>query len=285
MFLESSEGAMGILARLQYAEGVRSANADPLPLKPFTATADETKLQEEVAAAIAELNAAAQAFSASKSFCRDYLDLVRQAEGYAAERRWGEAHRTLWAATFFVNRARETRGAARLRTWVAITSVGWLLLLFGLGAWLKGVEGQPGGQAVFGLSYWRYPLMGALGGVTIVVWGLIKHTIDLDFSPDYLGWYFFKPILGAVMGLIAVLAILAGFVAIQGGLTPTSYLPLYIVAFLTGFSERFFIRIIDRVTTALFGGEQTAPPDRRAAAPVVTAAAAGGARGSSEKGG
>ena len=276
---------MGILGRLQHAEGARPPDAGPLPLTAFTATADETKLREEVVAAITELNAAAQAFSASKSFCRDYLDMVRQAEGYAAERRWGEAHRTLWAATFFVNRARETRGAAWLRSWVAITSVGWLLLLFGLGAWLKVVEGQPGGQVVFGLSYWRYPLMVALGGVTIVVWGLIKHTIDLDFSRDYMGWYFFKPILGAVMGLIAVLVILAGFVAIQGELTPTSHLPLYIVAFLTGFSERFFIRIIDRVTTALFGGEQTAPPDRRAATPVVITAAPGGAGGSSEKGG
>jgi hypothetical protein len=98
--------------------------------------------------------------------------------------------------------------------------------------------------------------------VTIVIWGLIKHTVDLDFDTSYFAWYLFKPILGAVMGLIAVLVILGGFIAIQGTAEPAGRLPLYIIAFLAGFSERFSIRIIDRVTTALFGGEPTPPPAR-----------------------
>lgn len=274
---------MGILARLTHAEGLPRTDVLPLPLKPFTVTADETTFREELSAAIGELNLAARAFSSSKSFCREYLELIRQAEGYAAERRWGEVRRTVWAAAFFVNRALETRGASRLQRWLTITALAWFLLLGVVGGGLKAAEVQPWGQVLLGLAYWRYLLMGALGGVTIVVWGLIKHTVDLDFDPDYARYYYFKPILGAVMGLVAVLVILAGFVAVQGTVTVSSPLPLYIVAFLAGFSERFFIRIIDRVTTALFGGEQAAAPPRQAIAPTVISVAPGEGGGSSEK--
>ena len=143
---------------------------------------------------------------------------------------------------------------------MAIYSVLCLLLLMVLGLEFRKLETVSWANAVFGLSYWRYLLMGAAGGVTIVIWGLIKHTIDLDFDTHYLAWYLFKPVLGAIMGLIAVLIILGGFLAIQGTSVPQgSQLPLYIVAFLAGFSERFSIRIIDRVMTAIFGGEPTPP--------------------------
>lgn len=269
---------MSLLARLTHAEAVPRSEVIPVPLKPFTLTGDEATLRAELSAAIGELNVAARAFSSSKNFCREYLDLIRQAEGYAAERRWGEAHRTIWAVAFFVNRAVETPGAARLQRRLTGAALVWLLLLLGVGAGLKAAEGQTWGQGLLGRDYWRYPLMGALGGVTIVVWGLIKHTVDLDFDPDYARWYFFKPILGAIMGLVAVLVILAGFVAVQGTLTVSSPLSLYIVAFLAGFSERFFIRIIDRVTTALFGGEPAPAPPRPATTPAVisTAPAEGG---------
>jgi hypothetical protein len=274
---------MGILARLMHAEGLLRSDVPPLPLRPFTVTGDETTLRAEVSAAIAELNEAARAFSSSKNFCREYLELIRQVEGYGAEQRWEEAHRTVWAAAFFVNRALETRGAARLQRRLTVAALLWLLLLLGAGAALKAVEAQHWGQGVLGLAYWRYPLMGTLGGVTIVVWGLIKHTVDLDFDPDYARWYYFKPILGGIMGLVAVLVILAGFVAVQGTLTVSSPLPLYIVAFLAGFSERFFIRIIDRVTTALFGGEQTAAPPRPATTPAVLSTPPADGGGSPEK--
>ena len=231
-----------------------------LPLKKFTAAPDAKVLPEEILAAIDELNAAAKDFSSSKSFSKEYLGLISQAEAHVTGERWSDARRTVWEATFLVNRALETRGASRQRTWVAIYSVLCLLLLMVLGLEFRKLETVSWANAVFGLSYWRYLLMGAVGGVTIVIWGLIKHTIDLDFDTHYLAWYLFKPVLGAIMGLIAVLIILGGFLAVQGTSVPQgSQLPLYIVAFLAGFSERFSIRIIDRVMTAIFGGEPTPP--------------------------
>lgn len=247
---------------------------DPyLNLKKFTDTADEKVLRSEVAAAIDELNTAAKNFSSRKTFSRDHLALLSHAEGHMVERHWTEAHQAVWEATFFVNRALETKGAARQRNWIAASSVLWLLFLLALGSRLKEIELGPAAGSLFGFHYWRYLLMGALGGVTIVIWGLIKHTIDLDFDTSYFAWYLFKPILGAVMGLIAVLVILGGFFAIQGTTETAGPLPLYIIAFLAGFSERFSIRIIDRVTTALFGGEPTPPPG----GPTVPKAAPPGA--------
>lgn len=230
------------------------------PLKKFTAAADAKALREEIFAAIDELNAAAKNFSSGKNFSKEYLGLISQAEAHAAGERWSDAHRTVWEATFLVNRALETKGASRQRTWVAIYSVLCLLFLMVLGLEFRRLEGESWATSVFGFTYWRYPLMGAAGGVTIVIWGLIKHTVDLDFDTHYLAWYFFKPVLGAIMGLVAVLVILGGFLAIQGSSAPqASTLPLYIVAFLAGFSERFSIRILDRVMTAIFGGEPTPP--------------------------
>lgn len=253
---------MGLLEWLKRASAGPPPGLPYLNLKKFTDTTEEKVLRGEIVAAIDEFNAAAKEFSSSKSFSRDYLELVSHAEGHAAEKHWTDAHSAIWEATFFVNRALETKGAARERQRIAASSVLWLLLLLVVGWRFKEMEVEPWAASLFGLAYWRYLLMGALGGVTIVIWGLIKHTIDLDFDTSYSDWYFFKPILGAVMGLIAVLVILGGFIAIQGTAAPTSTLPLYIIAFLAGFSERFSIRIIDRVTTAIFGGEPTPPPAR-----------------------
>jgi hypothetical protein len=119
-------------------------NVPYLDLKKFTDTADEKVLREEIAAAIDELNAAAKHFSSSRTFSRDYLALLSHAQGHMAEKHWAEAHQAVWEATFFVNRALETKGAARQRNWIAASSVLWLLFLLALGSRLK-AEGAGAG--------------------------------------------------------------------------------------------------------------------------------------------
>jgi hypothetical protein len=61
-----------------------------------------------------------------------------------------------------------------------------------------------------------------------------------------------KPRIRAIMGVVAVL-VLAGFE--RRGKIPLANRPLVLLAFIAGFSERFFLRILDRVITALFGGD------------------------------
>jgi len=236
-----------------------------VPMAVFSAS-DDAGSKKEIDTAIAALNLKANEFSSSRGFAKDYLDLIGQAEALAIAKKWTEARRTIWEATFLLNRALDSTGATKFRKCMAVYYGCWLLLLVGIGWWLKQSGASGDSVCYFGFTYWRYLLMGALGGLTIAIWGMIEHSSSLDFDRAYAVWYWLKPIIGAVMGLIAVLAVLAGLFAVQGKQEIQSEKALYIVAFLAGFSERFFIRIIDKLMTTLLGGDQPASASKSGAA-------------------
>ncbi len=242
-----------------------------LSLAEFSAATDPAKAGPEIDAAITQLNRKAREFSASKGFTKAYLALISQVEAQAATRQWTEAHKTVWEATFFLNRALESNAAAKFRKWMCVYYACWLLLLVGIGCWLKHLDAADNPAFYFGSVYWRYVLMGTLGGLTIAIWGLTTHSADLDFDRSFSIWYWLRPLLGAVMGLIAVITAQAGLLAIEGQTShqpaPSGKMILYILAFLAGFSERFFIRVIDRVMTAMFSSEQSPAPSSKAATP------------------
>jgi len=241
-----------------------------LPLAKFSA-GDPVKLEQEIHDATAELNLKAKDFSSSKSFSEEYLELIGQAEAHTAKKQWAEAHRAIWEATFLVSRALESRASGKFRKCIGWYLALWLLMLGLAGWWLKNYEGQAVAEPFFGFSYWRYLLMGALGGITIAIWGLIVHTANLDFDRHFAVWYWFKPLLGAVMGLVAVVAVQAGLFAIEGQPALKGKMALYLLAFLAGFSERFFIRVIDRVMTAMFSSGQSPPSSSKPTAPKASA--------------
>jgi len=222
---------------------------------------DDAGSRTEVDKAIAGLNLQARPFFSSKSFTKDYLDLISQAETEAANQQWPDAHKAVWQATALVNSALESHACARFRICISWYLAFWLLALGIAGCWLKHYEVQAASDLFFGFTYWRYLLMGALGGVVIAIWGLITHTTNLDFDRQFAVWYWFKPVLGALTGLVAVITAVAGLLAIQGqGAMPSSAngkMVLYILAFLAGFSERFFLDIVDRVMTALLSSGQS----------------------------
>jgi hypothetical protein len=104
-----------------------------------------------------------------------------------------------------------------------------------------------------------------LGGVTVSWWGMVRHSRNLAFDPSYNTWYILKPPLGAVMGGIAVIILRTGLLAMNVGdevaVHPDPNYLLLIVAFLAGFSERFSIRMIDKVMSSILGAESgTAEP-------------------------
>ena len=92
---------------------------------------------------------------------------------------------------------------------------------------------------------------GALGGVAIGLYGLYTHIQARDFDPKYELWYICKPIMGAIFGWFVVLIYFVGLVAVQGTADVKNRLVLYAIAFLAGFSERFTIKIIDRLMELL----------------------------------
>ena len=241
------------------------------PLARFSATTDPpAQLEKEIQDAIAGLNLKAGDFSSSKCFTKDYLDLIVQAETQVKHTQWADAHKTIWEATFLLNRALESKAAAKFRKCMGVYYGCWVLLLVGIGCWLKFLEagGHPG--RFFGIAYWRYVMMGVVGAMTVAIWGLSVHSASLDFDRSFSVWYWLKPLLGGVMGLVAVITAQAGLLAIQGQgslpASPNGKMVLYILAFLAGFSERFFIGIIDRVMTALLNSGQSPAASSKPAA-------------------
>jgi hypothetical protein len=225
-----------------------------LPLAQFPAS-DATQQRSDFDTAIAQLNQKAKDFSSNPVFTRKHVELITDAEAHANQQQWAEAYQAVWEATFGVNRALESRGASKFRKWMVVYYAVWIALLLGLGSSLKARETDGELEGILGGAYWRFGFMGAIGGLTVAIWGLTRHTADLDFDRSFAIWYFLKPVLGAIMGVVAVLAVLAGLFAVQGNSDIQSRTALCILAFLAGFSERFFIRIIDRVMTSLLGGD------------------------------
>lgn len=235
-----------------------------LPLAKFSAPGSGTPKQE-IQDALTLLNAKAIEFSSSRSFTQDYLSLVGQVEAQAADAHLPDAQKTIWEATFLLNRALESNAASKFRKWMIVYYGFWSLLLVGIGWEFKCLETGANPAPYFGSMYWRYVMMGALGGLTIAIWGLIDHSAKLDFDRAFSVWYWLKPVLGGVMGLIAVLIVLAGLFTVQGKQELSSKTALYILAFLAGFSERFFVRIIDKLMTTLLGGDQPASSSKSSA--------------------
>jgi hypothetical protein len=117
--------------------------------------------------------------------------------------------------------------------------------------------------ALVGCAVW-----GALGGIVAALFGLIWHWTKRDFDRSYLAWYFLKPVLGLLLGPLVYLFVGAGLTATQSNTANIEkHDLLYLGAFVVGFGERFFLRLIDRVATAVFGPVSgptagSAPPPR-----------------------
>jgi hypothetical protein len=106
---------------------------------------------------------------------------------------------------------------------------------------------------------------GAFGGVTIALYGLYSHIQKRDFDPHYKLWYLCKPIIGGIFGWFVFLIYYVGLISVQTDLklhqVRTPELPL-IIAFLAGFSERFTIRIIDRLMQVLTTWQDKSTPSK-----------------------
>jgi hypothetical protein len=100
---------------------------------------------------------------------------------------------------------------------------------------------------------------GALGGVTIGIYGLYTHVSAKNFDATFRLWYICKPVMGAIFGWFVFIVYYVGVISAQGsGAGPTAINNpelAFLIAFLAGFSERFTIKTIDRFMTVLTVGE------------------------------
>ena len=113
----------------------------------------------------------------------------------------------------------------------------------------------------------EYPLQtawfGALGGITIAIYGIYEHIHLRDFDPKYELWYICKPLMGAIFGWFVYLIYFIGIISVQGlDSAKISHPELpYLIAFLAGFSERFTLRLIDRLMEVLTTWRENPPDD------------------------
>jgi hypothetical protein len=93
---------------------------------------------------------------------------------------------------------------------------------------------------------------GALGGVTVALYGLYSHVQMRDFDTHFSLWYLCKPVVGAIFGWFVYIVYFLGLVSVQGSTVDvkTPAVP-FAIAFLAGFSERFTVQIIDKVVEVL----------------------------------
>jgi len=109
------------------------------------------------------------------------------------------------------------------------------------------------------------PWFGALGAVLISLTGVFTWCENWDVCYRY--WHWSRPLIGASVGVIAVLIFQAGIVAAGSEPKGTTDVPknliYYLVAFLVGYREATFRELIKRLTDVLLtpdGTTTVAPP-------------------------
>lgn len=161
----------------------------------------------------------------------------------------------------------QTRYAIARRLWRWSYTYGLFVFIWGI-AWLglylwaltggRGYSAQvvpPGYEGI-----WEPIMWGGLGGVCGIFYSLYWHVaIKRDFDRQYVMWYLVQPLLGSMIGMIIYMIITVGFLTIQGTPTPANPLFMYLLAFIAGFRQRFFLELIDRIV-------QTFTPNPRSSA-------------------
>ena len=134
------------------------------------------------------------------------------------------------------------------------------LLFFLRRQWLVFVPSAFGPVAV------GVPWFGALGAVLISLTGVFEH--EHDWDPGYWPWHLSRPLIGIGLGVVSVLILPAGILAV--GSSPASQTDLpknllyYLVAFLVGYREETFRELIKRLVDVVLS-----PGTAKGPAPTV----------------
>jgi len=189
----------------------------------------------------------------------DLSERIANARHLAQTERLADAQAVYAEVAPAVDRALVSLKAEPLAWRLLLVESGYLLVILALG-WL----------ATQHPDYWiwkdriglsaRAAWFGAVGGVTIGLYGIYNHISGKDFDPSFQLWYICKPVMGAIFGWFVFLVYYVGVLTSvpsqnQQKLDFTNPELGYLIAFLAGFSERFTIKTIDRFMTVLTVGE------------------------------
>jgi hypothetical protein len=197
----------------------------------------------------------------SEVIANEILKLIDESEALLntgnlleAEKKYDEALRKIEA----IEISQQTKPLARRLLWIEI---GYLVILLLLGyftcKWPNFVlwDGLMKDPIMLHLqTVW----FGALGGVTIAIYGIYEHIHLRDFDPKYELWYICKPLIGGIFGWFVYMIYFIGLVSVQGMSNAEIHTPElpYVIAFLAGFSERFTLKMIDKLMGVLTTWEE-----------------------------
>lgn len=97
---------------------------------------------------------------------------------------------------------------------------------------------------------WAY-LWGLIGGTLQGFWWLWQHVSERSLRKYWLVWYFLLPLIGAILGALTYLVFLAGFIATTGEAQLKSEFFTMLLSALAGFSSRWAVQILDKLTTII----------------------------------
>ena len=132
-----------------------------------------------------------------------------------------------------------------------------LVLLWLHAAWFRSFLPSPIG----GISL-AVPWFGALGAVVLSLTGLFDHRADWDGS--YENWHIARPFVGAVVGIAGYLIFVVVVQAAAGGssaMSTAGNAVFYLVAFLVGFREAIFRKLVQQACDLLLQPGQSPSPE------------------------
>lgn len=97
---------------------------------------------------------------------------------------------------------------------------------------------------------------GIMGTLSYLLWACITHIAKKDFDTYYVPWYFLRIPLGAMMAAAIYFVVVSGFVTLGEEAKMDSNSPFIVLAFISGFSIRYSMNTLDRVTNAIMPNKQ-----------------------------
>jgi hypothetical protein len=237
------------------ALGIR--NPDYFVIGVFEDQGSDDLNRKAIEHGIGEFLKRAQPFFSNEVLCSRWLALIERARVAGRTRNWNHAWQALTEASMWLNRAIISESLRLVRFRLLFVPLFWFIILFSIQSLLGKPQNAHNISDWINMGYFSYLWFGMFGGTTILLWGIVKHSSEMNFDSSYLIWYLLKPALGAMMGAIAVLMTKGGFLALKGDPINIPNIALLLISFVGGFSERFFLRLVDRVISSFFEGENT----------------------------
>jgi len=213
---------------------------------------------EELRKQIDELETRAQALWKGPGCYPEIESQISIARGQVANGAIADARQTYDRALSAICFAEASVKAEPLAWQLLGIEILYLVLILALGYLVKRYPGYWLWAELVGNAS-KAAWFGALGGVTIGIYGLYTHVSAKNFDATFRLWYLCKPVMGAIFGWFVFVVYYVGVVSAQGsGSGPTAINNpelSFLIAFLAGFSERFTIKTIDRFMTVLTVGE------------------------------